>query len=70
MDVIWESRYSKEVEGTFEDIGRDKAVVRPFTKNELEIFLQINNFNILEITNRTTYYFPTFVIVAQKKKVE
>lgn len=67
MDLIWDSIYSRKVKNEYVEIGKDKAVVRPFTKNEIEIFLEINGFKIRAIIDRKNYAFPTYVIVAEKQ---
>ncbi|WP_299442620.1 class I SAM-dependent methyltransferase [uncultured Aquimarina sp.] len=66
MDFIWHSEYSKKVGDKFLKIEDDTSIVRTFTKDEIEIFLLINNFEIKEVINRETYAFPTYVIVAEK----
>ncbi len=67
MDLIWDSKYSKETEAGYKEIGKDTETARSFTKNEMELFLAINNFDILEIIDRQTYAFPTYVMVAKKR---
>lgn len=66
MDFIWTSEYSKKVGGKFLKIEDDTSIVRTFTKDEIEIFLFLNNFKIKEIIDKETYAFPTYVIVAEK----
>ena len=67
MDLMWESKYSKEVGNEYKEIAKDKELARTFTKNEIELFLAINNFEILNIIDKKTYAFPTYVMVARKK---
>lgn len=67
MDVTWESTYFKQVGDKQEEIGKDTEIARAFTKNEMELFLGINGFEILDIIDRKTYAFPTYVFVAEKK---
>ncbi|MBQ4821845.1 class I SAM-dependent methyltransferase [Aquimarina sp. MMG016] len=67
MDVQWTSKYYKEVKNEWIEIGEDHANVRTFLKSELEIFLTINGFAIKDIIERKSYFFPTYVIVAEKK---
>ncbi len=67
MDLVWTSRYCKALQGGLKEIGTDKEIARSFTKNEIELFLEINHFEVLEILDRASYFFPTFVFVAQKK---
>ena len=68
MDVKWEAKYYKKEENVLQLIGEETSIVRTFTKNELEIFLNLHNFKIKEIIQRPSYAFPTLVFVAQKDK--
>ena len=61
---IWKSRFLKEVDGSYQEIGRDEAELRTFTADELEIFLKLTGFKIQEILDRRVYAFDTKVIVA------
>lgn len=38
MDLKWEAKYIKEIDGEYREIGEDTEVVRCFTKNEIELF--------------------------------
>jgi SAM-dependent methyltransferase len=51
-----------------EIIAEDFSTVRVFTLNEMQLFLQLKGFEILEVIDRKTYAYDTFVIVAQKKQ--
>ena len=66
MDFLWDSIYFKKNEKELIEIGRDHSMVRTFTVNEIEIFLNINGFKVKEIIERPSYFFPTYVFVAQK----
>lgn len=66
MDFIWSSEYSKKVGGKFLKIEDDTSLIRTFTKDEIEIFLSLNNFKLKEVIDKETYAFPTYVIVAEK----
>lgn len=66
MDIFWDATYFKEVAGVMQELGKDSAIARAFTLNEMEIFLEVNKFRILEVTDRATYAFPTKVIVAER----
>ncbi|WP_310555507.1 class I SAM-dependent methyltransferase [Flavobacterium sp.] len=48
-------------------IGSDLSTVRVFTLNEIQLFLYLNNFEIIETIDRKTYAYDTYVIVAKKK---
>ncbi|APA00724.1 MULTISPECIES: class I SAM-dependent DNA methyltransferase [Flavobacterium] len=63
----WTAKYySDEIDNT-KIIANDYATVRVFTLNEMQLFLYLNHFEIIEIIDRKTYAYDTFVIVAQKK---
>ena len=66
MDLTWESKYFKEQNSDLIEIGTDSEIARPFTKDEIELFLIINNFKLKELIDRDTYAFPTYVVVAEK----
>ncbi|MFS4494649.1 class I SAM-dependent DNA methyltransferase [Maribacter sp. 2308TA10-17] len=66
MDFVWEAGYSKKAGNKYLKISDDTSIIRTFTKDEIEIFLLINNFKIKEIIDRETYAFPTYVVVAEK----
>lgn len=68
MDVNWQSVYYEVEENNLVEIGNDEEFARAFTQNEIEIFLTLNGFKILEMFKRETYFFPTYVVVAEKKK--
>jgi len=62
---IWKSTFMKEEEAGYQEIGSDEAELRAFTSDELEIFLSLTGFKILQVLNRRVYAFQTKVIVAQ-----
>jgi len=66
MDVNWQSVYYKIAGNDLIEIGKDQEFARAFTKNEIEIFIALNGFQILEMMPRETYFFPTYVVVAEK----
>lgn len=66
IDFYWTADYYKELDNKLQHLGSDESPVRAFTKNEIEIWLQINGFECLRFIERATYAFPTFVVVAQK----
>ncbi len=68
MDVKWEAKYYRKEENDFTFLGEETSVVRTFTKNEIEIFLNLHKFKVIEIIQRPSYAFPTLVFVAQKIK--
>jgi hypothetical protein len=46
-------------------IANDFSTVRVFTLNEIQLFLYLNNFEILKTIDRKTYAYDTYVIVAK-----
>jgi len=66
MDFKWQSTYYKKEGGQLIEIGQDNSIIRTFTANEMELFLSINGFKLLELRERKSYAFPTYVIVAEK----
>lgn len=65
IDVKWQATYYEKQAENLLEIGKDEAIVRTFTRNELELFLEMSNFKTIEIIDRASYYFPTYVIVAE-----
>ncbi len=51
---IWTSTFMKEENGLYQQIGTDEAELRAFTADELEIFLTLTGFKILQVLAR--YY--------------
>jgi SAM-dependent methyltransferase len=62
---IWKSTFMKEEKTGYQAIGFDEAELRAFTSDELEIFLTLTGFKILQALDRKVYAFNTKVIVAQ-----
>jgi SAM-dependent methyltransferase len=58
--------YQKTAEADLIEIGKEVSTIRAFTKDEIVLFLTMTGFNALEIIERPSYAFDTFVIVAQK----
>ena len=69
MDLKWTAKYYKEIKNEWIEIGIDNPIVRTFSKDEIEIFLTINNFKIKEVLERVNYTFPTLVIVAERIEI-
>lgn len=67
MNFKWDAEYFEIVENKKRSIGMDQSTVRSFTLNEIEIFLSVSNFKILQVIPKTSYAFPTQVIIAEKK---
>jgi trans-aconitate methyltransferase len=66
----WTATYYTVTNNEKEIITEDFSTVRVFTLNEMELFLFMKGFEILEIIDRKTYAYDTYVIVAKKKKPE
>ena len=62
---IWKSTFFKEERGGYQQIGSDEAELRTFTADEMEIFLTLAGFKILQVLDRRVYAFDTNVIVAR-----
>ena len=65
----WNAKYYQIVENEKEILSEDSSNVRIFTLNEMELFLYLNNFEILKVIDRKTYAYDTYVIMAQKKTI-
>lgn len=63
----WNATYYKIEEEKKILLTEDQSEVRAFTKNEWQLFLELNDFEILNSIDRKSYAFDTYVIVAQKK---
>ncbi|KQO22445.1 hypothetical protein ASF10_08685 [Flavobacterium sp. Leaf82] len=63
----WTAQYYTLINGEKEVIENDFSTVRVFTLNEIQLFLYLNNFEILKTIDRKTYAYDTYVIVARKK---
>jgi SAM-dependent methyltransferase len=65
----WSAQYYIRNENKKEVIANDFSTVRVFTLNEIQLFLYLNGFEIIETVDRKTYAYDTYVIVAKKKKL-
>ncbi len=63
----WDSHYYKKNQTKSITITRDASTVRAFTKDEWKLFLDLNNFELLEFINRKSYASDTYIVIAQKK---
>lgn len=63
----WTAQYYTFVNGEKQIIENDFSTVRVFTLNEIQLFLYLNNFEIIQTIDRKTYAYDTFVIVAKKR---
>ena len=49
-------------------LGEDHSEIRAFTKDEVLLFLELTGFEVIDVVDRLSYAFDTFVIVARKKR--
>jgi len=63
----WTAQYYTSNEERKEIIADDFSTVRVFTLNEMQLFLYLNGFEIIQTIDRKTYSYDTYVIVAIKK---
>ncbi|MDI6031593.1 class I SAM-dependent methyltransferase [Flavobacterium sp. LB2P84] len=63
----WTAQYYTLKNDEKEIIADDFSTVRIFTLNEIQLFLYLNNFEIIRTIDRKTYAYDTFVIVARQK---
>ncbi|WP_299836373.1 class I SAM-dependent methyltransferase [uncultured Tenacibaculum sp.] len=63
----WNAKYYQTINGEQILLTEDQSEVRAFTKNEWELFLTLNDFKIIEMIDRKSYAFDTYVVVAQKQ---
>ncbi|WP_445748477.1 class I SAM-dependent DNA methyltransferase [Polaribacter sp.] len=66
MMFNWSAKYYQIENNTKTVIAQDDSEVRAFTKNEWELFLHLNNFELIEFIDRKSYAFDTYVVVAKK----
>jgi SAM-dependent methyltransferase len=62
----WSAQYYKIVDNEKEILLDDFSTVRVFTLNEMQLFLYLNNFEIVKTIDRKTYAYDTYVIMARK----
>lgn len=63
----WTAKYYSHNNGIKTLISQDFSTVRVFTLNEIQLYLHLNNFDIIKTIDRKTYAYDTFVIVAKKR---
>jgi SAM-dependent methyltransferase len=67
--VEWDAKYYIFIGGKKDLIANDFSTVRVFTVNEIQLFLYLNNFEIIKTIDCKTYAYDTYVIVAKKKRL-
>jgi ubiquinone/menaquinone biosynthesis C-methylase UbiE len=63
----WSAQYYTIINNEKQVIANDFSTVRVFTLNEVQLFLYLNGFEIIETIDRKTYAYDTYVVVAKKK---
>lgn len=66
----WTAQYYTLIDNKKEILENDFSTVRVFTLNEIQLFLYLNNFEIIKTIDRKTYAYDTYVIVAKKKNIK
>jgi hypothetical protein len=54
-------------QGAKRETGRDNSVLLSFIKNEMQKMIQSTGFELLEMNDRSSYAFDTFVVLAKKQ---
>ena len=62
----WTAQYYTLKNNKKEVIADDFSIVRVFTLNEIQLFLFLNGFEIIQTIDRKTYAYDTYVIVAEQ----
>ena len=62
----WTAQYYTLKNNKKEIIADDFSIVRVFTLNEIQLFLFLNGFEIIQTIDRKTYAYDTYVIVAKQ----
>jgi hypothetical protein len=63
----WQSLHYEETNGNTVHLGEDHSVIRAFSEEDVQLFLQLTGFETLEVIKRDSYAFDTLVFVAAKK---
>lgn len=64
--VSWEAQYFTIKNQERAVFFEDKSTVRVFTLNEIQLFLWLQGFEILQTIDKKTYAYDTYIIVARK----
>ncbi len=67
LNLNWSADYLKKEGKQWTKLGTDTALVRSFTQNEICIYAELCGFDVLEITDRPSYFFPTYVFTLRKR---
>jgi len=66
MMFDWNAKYYEIKNSAKIQLTTDQSTVRAFTRNEWELLLALNNFELLEFIDKKSYAFDTYVVVAKK----
>jgi SAM-dependent methyltransferase len=61
----WHSVYYEALGEKTIRLGEDRSTIRTFTKDEIELFLHIAGFEVLDCLDRPSYAFDTYVMVVR-----
>lgn len=64
----WKAKYYNITTNEKEIIAKDFSTVRVFTLNEMQLFMYLSGFEIIQTIDRKTYAYDTYVIVAKKRQ--
>ncbi|SDB39290.1 Methyltransferase domain-containing protein [Flavobacteriaceae bacterium MAR_2010_188] len=64
----WRAKYFKIQDKEKILLTEDDSTVRAFTREEWKLLLNLNGFEVLEVIDRKSYAFDTYVIVAKKSQ--
>ena len=66
MTVNWVANYYKKVADEWVALGKDTSVLRTFLQEEIRLLLELSGFVVKEVLDKTSYAYPTYVMVAEK----
>ena len=69
LNLNWSADYLRKEGEKWTKLGTDTALVRTFTQDEIRIYAELTGFEVIEITDRPSYFFPTYVFTLRKRKV-
>jgi SAM-dependent methyltransferase len=67
LNLNWSADYLQKEGEDWKRLGTDAALVRTFTQNEICIYAELCGFDVLNITDRPSYFFPTYVFTLRKR---
>jgi len=67
LNLDWSADYLKKEGNEWTKLGTDTALVRTFTQDEIRIYAELTGFEVLEVIDRPSYFFPTYVFILRKR---